>query len=40
MTAVELQPVKSRSVKIIVTDVGADFTARIAEVEIFGKKAR
>jgi len=40
VTDVELEPVKARSVKITVTDAGADSTARIAEVEIFGKKAR
>jgi len=40
VTDVELEPVRARSVKIIVTDAGADSTARIAEVEIFGKKAR
>jgi hypothetical protein len=32
--------VKARSVRIIITDPGADSTARISEVEIFGKKAR
>ena len=39
VTDVDLEPVKARSVKIIVTDPGADSTARISEVEIFGKKA-
>jgi hypothetical protein len=37
---VEFEPVKARYVKITVTDAGADSTARIAEVEIFGSKAR
>jgi hypothetical protein len=40
VTDVDLEPVKARSVKIIMTDPGADSTARIADVEIFGKKAR
>ena len=40
VTDVDLEPVKATSVKIIMTDPGADSTARISEVEIFGKKAR
>jgi hypothetical protein len=40
VTDVELEPVKATSVKIIMTDPGADSRARISEVEIFGKKAR
>lgn len=40
VTDVKLEPVKARFVKIIVTDPGADSTARISEVEIFGRKAR
>ncbi len=40
VTDVELKPVKARFVKIIMIDPGADSTARISEVEIFGKKGR
>jgi F5/8 type C domain len=40
VTDVDLGAVKARSVKIIMTDPGADSTARISDVEIFGKKAR
>jgi hypothetical protein len=40
VTDVDLEPVKATSVKIIITDPGADSTAGIPEVEIFGKKAR
>ena len=38
VTDVELAPVTARYVKITVNDAGADSTARIAEVEIYGKK--
>jgi hypothetical protein len=40
VTDMDLEPVKVSSVKIIMTDPGADSTARISEVEIFGRKAR
>jgi hypothetical protein len=40
VTDVNLDPVRAKSVKIIVTDPGADSKARISEVEIFGKKGR
>lgn len=40
VTDVDLEPVKARSVKVIITDPGADSTARISEVDIFGKKPR
>lgn len=39
VTDVDLAPVKARFIKITVTEAGTDSTARIAEVEIFGKKA-
>jgi hypothetical protein len=39
LTDVDLEPVKARFVKIIVTDAGDDSTARISEVEVFGKKS-
>jgi hypothetical protein len=37
---VDLEPVKARSIKIILIEPGADSTARISEVEIYGKKDR
>lgn len=37
VTDVELVPVAARSIKITVTNPGVDSTARISEVEIFGK---
>jgi hypothetical protein len=40
VTDVELEPVQARFVRITVTNAGADSTARISEVEIFGRKAR
>ncbi|HEV2210641.1 MAG TPA: discoidin domain-containing protein [Verrucomicrobiae bacterium] len=40
VTDVDLEPVKARSVRILMTNPGADSTARISEVEIFGKKGR
>jgi len=40
VTDVDLTPVKATSLKIIMTNPGADSIARISEVEIFGKKAR
>jgi hypothetical protein len=36
VTDIEFPPVRARHVKITVTDAGADATARIAEVEIYG----
>jgi hypothetical protein len=39
VTDVDLKPVKAKSVKIIITDPGAGPTARISDIEIFGKKA-
>ena len=36
VTDVELSAVTARYVKIIINDPGADSTARIADVEIFG----
>ena len=38
VTDVDLTPVKARYVKVTIDDAGADSTARIAEVEIFGKE--
>jgi len=40
VTDVEIEPVRARSLKIIVMDGGVDATARIAELEVFGRKAR
>jgi hypothetical protein len=40
VTDVDVEPVKASSVKIIIADPGADSTARISDLEIFGKKAR
>lgn len=40
VTDVAFKPLKAGSVKFILTDPGADSTARISDVEIFGKKAR
>ena len=40
VTDAEVKPVNARSIRITVTDAGADATAHIADVEIFGKKAR
>jgi hypothetical protein len=40
VTDVDLEPMKASSVKIMITDPGADARARISEVEIFGKKGR
>jgi hypothetical protein len=37
VTDVEFKPVAARHVKIIVDDPGTDATARIADVEIFGR---
>jgi hypothetical protein len=37
VTDVDLDPVTARYVKIIVEDAGVDSTARIADVEIFGR---
>jgi putative glycoside hydrolase with GxGYxYP motif/F5/8 type C domain-containing protein/GxGYxY motif-containing protein len=39
VTDVDLEPMKAKSVKILITDPGADSTARISDVEIFGKTA-
>lgn len=39
VTDVDLAAVKGRSVKIIIADPGLDSTARVSEVEVFGKKA-
>ena len=39
VTDVNLDPVSARYVRITVTDPGPDSTARISEVEIFGRKA-
>ncbi len=39
-TDVELDPVRARRIRIAITDAGADSTARIAEVEIFGRDPR
>ena len=38
VTDVEIDPVSARYVKITVDDAGADSTARIADVEIYGSK--
>lgn len=38
VTDVDVEPVKARFVKITITEPGADSTARISEVELFGKK--
>lgn len=38
VTDVDLPPVRARYFKITIDDAGADGTARIAEVEVFGKK--
>jgi hypothetical protein len=40
VTDVEFDPVGARFIKITVSDPGADSTARIAEVEIYGKSIR
>jgi hypothetical protein len=40
VTDLDLDAVKARFMKITVTDAGADSTARISEVEIFGKTAQ
>jgi hypothetical protein len=40
VTDVDVEPVKASSVKFIIADPGADSTARISDLEIFGKKAR
>jgi hypothetical protein len=40
VTDVDVEPVRATSVKIIIADPGTDATARVSEVEIFGKKAR
>ena len=40
VTDVEVDPVSARYIKITVTDAGADSTARIAEVEVFGRNAQ
>jgi hypothetical protein len=37
VTDVDMEPVKARSLKIIITEPGADSTARISEVEIRGQ---
>jgi hypothetical protein len=38
VTDVDLAPVRARYFKVTIDDAGADGTARIAEVEVFGKK--
>ena len=38
VTDVDLAPVRARYFKITIDDAGADSTARIAEVEVFGKE--
>ena len=40
VTDVDLDPVSARYLKIIVDDSGGDRTARIGEVEVFGKRER